>query len=381
VSDKLEKSLLEELYWKKGLSIRQIAKKLGKSKFGIHYWMEKYKIPRRSFKIKSNLKEKLVKMYKNGESTCSIARKLKMDKSSVFRCLKESCIKIRSHSEAAKLGVIKGRIKIQKHIIPASSKVLTKEKAYMMGVLCGDGYLCYIPEKRLYQISLEATDKEFVEKFAECLYKVYGIKIDVDYVPVRILDWSDKFRARLCCKVACEDLLRYDTTYKTFEWKIPGCIKESTLEIIAEFIKGFADSEGGVDKGTRRIGMSSVNKEGLEEIKLLLELFGIRSKVKSKSKKYKKGFVLRIQDRKSIEKFAKVIGFIIKRKSNALSACLEEYKFYTTPHEEVKKLQPKLLELRKQGYSFNEIAKMSNISIATVWRNTNNLKDRNRLIP
>ena len=48
--------------------------------------------------------------------------------------------------------------------IPKSSKKLTKEKAYILGVLCGDGYI-----STGYRLGLEACDKEFVDCFQKCL--------------------------------------------------------------------------------------------------------------------------------------------------------------------------------------------------------------------
>jgi len=77
---------------------------------------------------------------------------------------------------------------------------------------------------------------------------------------------------------------------------------------------------------------------------------------------------LRIQDRRSVEKFAKLIGFIIKRKQDILIECVKGYKLYVTPHKESKKLRPRVLELRGEGYSFSEIAEKTGLSIGTVWR-------------
>jgi len=102
----------------------------------------------------------------------------------------------------------------------------------------------------------------------------------------------------------------------------------------------------------------------------LLGKFGIRSTIQTRkaSGSRKECYQLRIQDRKSVEKFEAVIGFSIERKRKTLRDCIKSYKRYVTPHVEAEKLHPKLLELRKQGYSFAEMSKKSGLSIGTVWR-------------
>ena len=113
-------------------------------------------------------------LYERSGSTVSIAKIFGVSSATVWRHLRKLGVCVRTKSEAAKLGVKMGRIKIKKHTISPPSKILTRKKSYLIGVLCGDGYLSYISKKGSYHIGLQAIDKEFVEKFAEYLYKVYG---------------------------------------------------------------------------------------------------------------------------------------------------------------------------------------------------------------
>ncbi len=53
--------------------------------------------------------------------------------------------------------------------IPKKSKKLTEEKAYLLGVLCGDGYLT-----TGYRIGLGVTDEDFNEEFRRCIKEVYN---------------------------------------------------------------------------------------------------------------------------------------------------------------------------------------------------------------
>lgn len=106
-------------------------------------------------------------LYNDGESSHSIAQKLDVDHKTVLDYLHATGVKIRSKSESIKVGLSKGRVKpiAKPHILSQNSKNLTREKAYVFGVLAGDGWLDYSPEVRRCQIGLETIDKEFADEF------------------------------------------------------------------------------------------------------------------------------------------------------------------------------------------------------------------------
>jgi len=55
--------------------------------------------------------------------------------------------------------------------IPEKAKELTEEKAYVLGTLCGDGWL-----STGYRIGLNVIDLDFAKYFKKCFEKVYEIK-------------------------------------------------------------------------------------------------------------------------------------------------------------------------------------------------------------
>lgn len=57
--------------------------------------------------------------------------------------------------------------------IPNESKELTKEKAYILGVLCGDGYIRV--QRHSYLVGLDVCDEDFVDEFIKCFNKTYSI--------------------------------------------------------------------------------------------------------------------------------------------------------------------------------------------------------------
>jgi len=310
-------------------------------------------------------------LYESGESTCSIAKKFSFDNKTVYRHLRKLGLKLRSKREAIKLGVKRGRIKIpiEPHRLRPMSKKLIPEKAYVLGVLAGDGWLSYSPAKRRYQIGLETIDEEFADAFWQCLNKVYGLKPSKRKLIEKHSGWKDKYCVRLCCKAACEDLLSYGVPFKQDGWLVPPAIKNASPAIQASYLRGFFDSEGSMETNGRRIRGTSSHLPGLEGVSALLRGLRIRSRIIRQSKN--SAYDVRIQDRASVELFAKHVSFTINRKKGKLQRSLNSYKLWTTPPSNVLKLEPEMRRLRDLGLAYEEIAKQLSLSMGTVWRHLN----------
>lgn len=311
-------------------------------------------------------------LYNDGESSHSIAKKFDVDHKTVLDHLYTSGGKIRSKSESMKVGLAKGRVNsiAKPHILPPHSKNLTCEKAYVFGVLAGDGWLDYSPQVRRCQIGLETIDEEFADEFRRCLYATYGIRASKIKITVKHPGWSDKYRVKLCCKAACEDLLNYGVSFKTKRWRVPSVIKNAPLDIQASYLRGFFDSDGCVDVNNQRVTGTSSCLQGLEDISILLRGFNIRFRITRQSKK-KNVHNVKIQDRASVELFAKYIGFIVARRANKLQQLVTNYKLRITLSNYVLKLEPEMRRLRNLGLTYEEIAKRLNISMGTVWNHLN----------
>lgn len=121
---------LETLYWKEGLSLRQIGKNFGISDVPIRYWMIKNNIPRRpcsNIKKFEILKETLESLYlKEKLNTIQIGKKFKVSSTTIRNKLITYNIPIRSKSERM--------TKYPK--IPFSGDL--RVKAYMLGLRAGD---------------------------------------------------------------------------------------------------------------------------------------------------------------------------------------------------------------------------------------------------
>jgi len=314
-------------------------------------------------------------LYREGYSTLMLARKFNVHHSTIIRCLKRRNIAIRKASESGRIASLKGRLK--QHRIPGSAKILTENKAYILGVMCGDGYL-HMTKRNSYQIALQAIDRDFVIKFAKCLEIVYHIEPSISLLPSRHTNWNDKWQARICSKAVYNDILNYNQ-FMTYNWSVPPEILKSSNQIKAKFLMGFFDSEGNVDVENRRIHAISINLIGLKEIKSLLESIGIMSKIKTRKKTIgnrKISCTVNIQDRKSVELFYKFIGFSIKRKQERVIKLINKYKMWKSTKEYIKELLPLIEKLRAEKLSYEEIGKRLGIGTTTVWNYTNKSEEK-----
>jgi|SRR3989344_221012 len=322
--------------------------------------------------ITQELKQKFKELYKKGESTITIAKKLQVSDGSVRNYLIKFGIKLRNKKEAFKMAKEMGRAKFpipKQHKIPESSKKLTKEKAYVLGVLCGDGYLNKSPKG--CTISLNSIDEEFVQRFSKCLRKIYKITPKEHLVKLKN-GWNNQHRSRLCSKKVIKDLERYHRNFRTFEWRIPKEILEEKQDIWIKFLQGFFDSEGYVSnkiKNKKIIGASASIK-GLEEIKELLNNLDIKSSIYSNKKR--KAKLIHIGDKKSMEMFNKKISFTIRRKKENLKRLIEDYKSCEEVHKKIISIYPTMVKLRNEGLSYSKIGDKLDIAQRTVWRHLNN---------
>lgn len=123
-----------------------------------------------------------------------------------------------------------------------------KDYAYVLGVYIGDGCISKPKNtKNKWSLQLEVIDKDFAEKFADCLEKLGG-KV------LRYYDYSYPSKPeRLFHRVVCRnhDIIKTflrDTNNKT---KIPEYVYKWNRENQIKFIEGIMDSEGFISQRTK----------------------------------------------------------------------------------------------------------------------------------
>ena len=147
-------------------------------------------------------------------------------------------VKIRNYSESHLLKTYAGIKKVK--IVG-----LTQEKAYILGVLCGNGWIA--SSKRRYRIGLSVKDKDFAIRFAKSLKESYGIECTIRKCVPKNKNWNVQYAVDLNSKLACEDILSYGI-FNTTDWRVPKQILGSNdNKVIGYFLRGFYDSEGHVN--------------------------------------------------------------------------------------------------------------------------------------
>jgi len=199
---------------------------------------------------------------------------------------------------------------------------LNLEKAYVMGVLCGDGHI----HKNLMSFGLKVCDEDFALFFKRMVENCYGIRTNMRKEDSKKTNWRPVYIVTCNSAEVVRDLLKY-TKYGTKEWRVPLEINNNEDKmIICMFIKGFFDSEGCV--GKNNISMSSTNIFGLQDIKFLLNKVGINSLIGTN---YRKNDIHRqpihrlgIYSLKDRLMFIDKIGCSIKRKNDKFKFMLDK---------------------------------------------------------
>jgi intein-encoded DNA endonuclease-like protein len=146
----------------------------------------------------------------------------------------------------------------------------SEELAYVVGVVLGDGYVGkkshFRKDYNDVRIGLKAGDGEFVEGFGRCLAKVLGRR----QIRSRFRDDVGKYVVEAESKTLYE-LLRKPIGLDRLKKYVEHCER-----CVAAFLRGFADSEGSVDKNGN-ITIYNTDQRLLTYIMDLLRRFNIES--------------------------------------------------------------------------------------------------------
>ncbi len=259
----------------------------------------------------SPLRDEIVRLYREGWSSRKIGLTLNLSHVRILKIL---------NSEGLE------RRKIVKSIPNVTYKNLTHERAYLFGVMCGDGCIFSGTEHKSkwsfksHIVYLSVKDRDFLDEYVLAFSRVYGIKPRIYYRERKNGKWSNIWTARVNRKLVYEDLVSYN--FGKF-WVVPHEIMVANEETICAFLRGLYDSEGSVSLGPRgaAITICSVSKEGLEQVRGLVLKIGInvsRMMVDARSFRKNSLFYFYITGSKNYLLFLKKIGFSIKRKETKL---------------------------------------------------------------
>ncbi|HDQ59877.1 MAG TPA: hypothetical protein ENN30_01640 [Candidatus Woesearchaeota archaeon] len=236
-------------------------------------------------------------------------------------------VDLEQKKKAGKLGAEarwKGHTKKQKtkerkqHPVPPKNQENSLLRSRLCGYLSGDGGVYIRKEKHRkathYDISFYPDHESLIPPFVDAFENLYGKKPKVKCL-------GNYYSVHVCSKLACEDLVSI-TSFGTLSWVAPHKILDS-VDAKREWLKTYFDSEAHVSKNS--ICVQSVNEQGLNQIKSLLETFGITSRIykyERKEKNWNTNHLLFISTKRDRERYLNEIGFNHVLKSNKLKAQL-----------------------------------------------------------
>lgn len=204
--------------------------------------------------------------------------------------------------------------------------LLSKELAYILGVVYGDGNVHTHKDKVRSSgwIALKVKDKDFALEFKRTLEKWSNFDIK------SFLDKRGFYHTVLYSRNAAIFVMNFDLNR----------VLEAPNKVKYFFLKGLFDSEGTVagsnldilQKATRYVGFYNNNKEIVDIVSSLLKGMGmkhsIRSRIHSGFGSKKVQYELIIAGSQNMYIFYKRIGFSINRKQERLKKVLNSYKIY-----------------------------------------------------
>ncbi len=299
-----------------GHGYRKIARKLNKendvciSENTVAGWIYYGNVPfngeKTWFKPKPIMpKNRLKRLYlKNGMSASEIGKKNRTTFATVKKWLNKYKIKTRSHRDSMNTAKIRVLFRNQQLTrLQKPHKRLSNEKAYVLGVLCGDGHI----NKKFIRFEIRHTE-EFIREFRNCINKIYGTKYNYKYYKPR-----NSFVMQINSELMCKDLLGFGK-FDTFQWEIPKqVVKSRARNVKRMFLRGLFDSEGSA--GYYKVEMSSANGKGVKQAKSMLKSLQIESKIYPTGKYW----LLVISRKENLRRFKEEINFTIEKKRSNLA--------------------------------------------------------------
>ena len=184
-------------------------------------------------------------------------------------------------------------------------KELTEKMALVMGYLTGDGSLT-----RENMFCLTNVDEDIIDNFNTFIKEAFGyqttiIKNRIDFVI------NSKFIRQYFYQLGFD----YSDAY---EKEIPKCIMTAPKNIVAKYIQGLFDTDGGVEN-TTAVSFCTASEKLSKQVQTVLLNFGIVSNRRLKhSKQFKTNAYIITITGANLDIFYKEIGFSCQRKQDKL---------------------------------------------------------------
>ena|SRR3989344_9591465 len=198
---------------------------------------------------------------------------------------------------------------------------VTPEIARIHAHICGDGSFYKLKEKRPPKTLLKHKRvniyriEHVLEYYNECTELLDEFKKDMKFAFNRnISTTNNKIRVKGSKWIAEKLNLSNKSSYN---WYIPEFIIESSEKVISNWIRAFFDDEAYIHPARRRILVKCMNKEGLEQICVLLKKLNIYSTITGPN--CDNSYYLSIS-KENVFIYKEKIGFLMARKNLILNS-------------------------------------------------------------
>ncbi len=178
-----------------------------------------------------------------------------------------------------------------------------KDMFYLTGLMFGDGNT---------EGNLDNADKQIQDEAIRIACNVLGLK------EAKLRTYGDKcprvYIGANTFRFFLNKIFDFPLVKKSLNIHIPEIIYLSQKEFVKEFISGYFDTDGTIEKGRSAASVCSASKQMMKDLQLLLLRFGIPSQF------YDKKSTLYISGKKSLELFTQNINFRLEGKKNRLEA-------------------------------------------------------------
>lgn len=190
----------------------------------------------------------------------------------------------------------------------------SKELAWFLGSLAGDGYVSPFPNKwRIYRIRLFVTSKDFAENFGKIGKKLFGIDY---FINIYKTGSNKKWKPRYACSFISKRAVEFLGDWKEYAWfktlieRFYWILKNDSYT--ASFLSAYFDSDGTVIATPKRcrILIASRNEEVKKMIIKLLKILGINCISYWRA--------IEISRKEDVQKFARYIKSTIPYKEKKL---------------------------------------------------------------
>ncbi|MBS1266327.1 MAG: Replication factor C small subunit [Candidatus Woesearchaeota archaeon] len=239
-------------------------------------------------------------------------------------------------------------------------KKLDKDLAYLFGLLIGDGTLTY----KNYTIFTN-KDKQLIREFSMIVNDKFGYSVKSKKNKMDHYVSSKQIRLFLD-KVG---LKKWNSLSK----EVPVCILHAPRELVASFVQGLFDADGGATKRYGNVSFSTSSKTLAYQIHLVLLNFGIISSLKKRKTSVNPSYRISIYGENAI-KFHKRIGFRLKRKKNlSKNASKIRMSNYGIPYMKhlLKIIQKRIVSKSNKKVALKKIKKINSIFYTYLPNNRN----------